>query len=328
MLAWAGIFLCCILIVIYFMGPKVNTDTTIRPIALPSDLDEYLKESEAAFTDIVPGTEKTIIWAGEAGVRTPLAVIYLHGFSATRQETNPLSDIVAKEFRANLFYTRFTGHGRTNEALREGSVNAWINDIHEAMEIGRRLGEKIILIGLSTGATAATWLATQSMAEDVASFILISPNFGLADKRSKFLTLPWAGPLAEGIFGPEYGWAAHNALHHKYWTHRFPTRALLPMLALVKLATSQDLHKITKPLLIIFSPEDKVVDVRAIPKIYRRIGSVQKQLVAYSARNIPNSHVLAGNILAPDSTQPIADTIIQYLKSVMPAETESTSDRS
>jgi esterase/lipase len=316
MLAWAGIVLCCILIVIFFMGPRVETDTTIHPITLPANLDQYLERSEAAFTDIVPGTEKTIIWAGEPGVKTPLAVIYLHGFSATRQETAPLSDTVATELGANLFYTRFTGHGRTNDAMREGSVNAWINDLYEAMEIGRRIGDRIVLIGLSTGATAATWLATQSMSEDVAAFILISANFGLTDRRSMILTWPWGGPLAERILGPEYGWEPHNMLHHKYWSHRFPTKALLPMLALVKLTTSQKLEAITKPLLVIYSPEDKVVQVEAIEKNYRRIGSKQKQRITYSDARIPNGHVLAGDILAAESTRPLAGMIVDFVRKV------------
>ncbi len=316
MLVWAGIVLCSILIVIFVMGPKVEADTTIHPLTLPSDLDEYLKKSESAFTDIVPGTEKTIIWAGQPGVKTALAVIYLHGFSASRQETAPLSDKVATELKANLFYTRFTGHGRTNEAMRNGSVNAWINDLHEAMEIGRKLGEKIILIGLSTGATAATWLATQPMAEDVAAFILISPNFGLADKRSIILTRPWGGPLAERLLGPEYGWDSHNKLHHKYWTHRFPTKALLPMLAMVKLATSQDLNTIRKPLLIIYSPRDQVIDVKEIEKTYAKIGSERKELRAYSDDKSPNNHVLAGDILAAESTGCIANIIVDFVKSI------------
>ncbi|MDD4273595.1 MAG: hypothetical protein PHG14_07705 [Desulfobacter postgatei] len=38
--------------------------------------------------------------------------VYIHGFSATRKETAPLSDLVAKTLNANLFYTRLSGHGR------------------------------------------------------------------------------------------------------------------------------------------------------------------------------------------------------------------------
>lgn len=67
-----------------------------------------------------------------------LNLVYLHGISATRQETAALAEIVAKRLEANLFYTRLTGHGRTGEALLDGSVRAWFNDTVEAFDIGQR----------------------------------------------------------------------------------------------------------------------------------------------------------------------------------------------
>ena len=79
-----------LLIIIFLAGPRVAVDTELAPISLPVDLDSYLAASEAQFSDIVPNTEKTIIWASEPGQKTDIAVVYLHGFSATRQETAPL----------------------------------------------------------------------------------------------------------------------------------------------------------------------------------------------------------------------------------------------
>jgi hypothetical protein len=52
---------------------------------LPADLDGYLAAREGIIPGIVPGTEKRIVWAGQPGVRTPLAVVYIHGFSATSE---------------------------------------------------------------------------------------------------------------------------------------------------------------------------------------------------------------------------------------------------
>lgn len=66
-----------------------------QPESLPEDLDGWLAEQEQKFGDIVPGTEKQIFWAGEAGARTPLSIVYLHGFSATLGEIRPVPDRVA-----------------------------------------------------------------------------------------------------------------------------------------------------------------------------------------------------------------------------------------
>ena len=302
-----------LLLLIILAGPRIKIDTTLHPLILPEDLDAYLAEQEAAYKDLIPGTEKIIHWAEEPGRKTPFSIVYLHGFSATRQESAPLAERVAEAMGANLFYTRFTGHGRTGEAMLECSVNAYVNDIAEAMAIGRRIGERVVVIGLSTGATAATWLAVQPMGQQVAAFILISPNYALADKRSVLLTLPWGGRIGELVNGPEYSWKPQNLLHSKYWTHRFPTRALLPMIGFVRLTHSLPLETIRQPLLIIYSPSDRVIDPNAIPATFRRIGSADKLLVPITDTEAPERHVLAGDILAPNCTATIETIILDFL---------------
>ena len=63
--------------------------------------------------------------------------------------------------------------------MAEGSVNAWINDYAEAIAIGRAIGDKVVVIGTSTGASLATWAASQpDLRDDVATIIAISPNMG------------------------------------------------------------------------------------------------------------------------------------------------------
>lgn len=312
LMTWLGILIIgCV--VIFLAGPRVKIDTRLRSISLPQNLDQHLTESEAKFKDIVPGAEKTIIWAGNVGAQTPLSIIYFHGFSATRQETAPLSEIVAKRLGANLFYTRFTGHGRNSNAMMEGNVNAWLNDAYEAIEIGRRIGKKVIVIGVSTGGTTATWLATTKMAEYISAVVLLSPNFAPADPKSRFLLWPWGGHMAEFIIGPEYSWEPSNEGHGKYWTHRYPTRALLPMMGLVNLVDSLDMSSIKAPVLAIYSPTDQVVSARKIETMVTKIGSAQKRLIPYAESENPIQHVIAGDILSPGSTKAIAEMIIEFI---------------
>ncbi|OQX09542.1 MAG: hypothetical protein BWK76_22050, partial [Desulfobulbaceae bacterium A2] len=253
-----------VLLVIFFSGPRVEVKTTLRPLALPQDLDQYLAQSEAAVGGIVPGTEKRIDWAKGPGVQTALAVVYLHGFSASRQDTAPLAALIAEHLQANLFSTRLTGHGGGSRAMLDGSVNAWVNDVHEAVEIGKRLGQQVVLVGSSTGAALATWQAAQAASPDIAALVLLSPNFGLADRRTVLLTWPWGAQLAELLAGKTRHLQPVNEAFARYWTTSYPVRALLPMMGVVRLARSLDLRQVTTPTLVIYSPGDKVLDTRAI----------------------------------------------------------------
>lgn len=297
----------------FLAGPRVQITGGPPDVDLPPDIEAYIEKTEARFEDLIPGTEKTIIWAGEKGVKTPLSIIYLHGFSSSRQETAPLSDYVAKELNANLFYTRFTGHGRGGHAMLDGSIKAWLKDSVEALKIGQRLGEKVVVMGVSTGGTAATWLAAQPFSKKVAAFVLISPNFGPADPKATLLLWPWGENIAEFIVGPEYSWEAQNKLHEKFWTHRYPTRALLPMMGLVNLTLSQDLSDISQPVLMIYSPEDTIVNPSKMTKTFEKFSSKNKQSIVYLKAKDPSQHILAGDILSPGSTKELADIIVKFV---------------
>lgn len=117
--------------------------------ALPADLDNYLAAREATVGGIVPGTEKRILWAGAKGVRTAWAVVYLHGFSATSEEIRPVPDVVAKGLGANLYFARFAGHGLGPDRFAGPSVNDWMIDVAEALAIGKRIGERVLVIATS-----------------------------------------------------------------------------------------------------------------------------------------------------------------------------------
>ncbi|WP_394235152.1 alpha/beta hydrolase [Pseudomonas anguilliseptica] len=305
-----------LLAVAFSLGPVPTVDTQLTPIQLPADLDRYLAETEARYPDITPGAEKTIVWAHPDQRQTDLAIIYLHGYSATRQETAPLSNQLAKQLGANLFYTRLNGHGRSSAAMAEASVHDWLQDSQEALQIGQRLGKQVLVIGTSTGATLATWLALQGDNPQVLAYIMVSPNFAPKDPAATVLTWPWATHFVPLLLGPEHQWQPRNAEQARFWTHRYPVQALLPMMALVKYVREQPLEQISTPVLTIYSADDQVVSPDEIKAAFTRFGSAHKQLIALEDTQDPSHHVLAGDILSPRDTARVSLAIMQFLKAL------------
>lgn len=306
-----------ILVIVFLAGPRPEVDLQFRPLQIFGDLDHYLAQSEARFEDLKPGTEKVIIWSDSLSKEaTPYSIVYLHGFSATRQETRPLCDSLASGLGANLFYTRLAGHGRSNEAMGEASINDWLHDAMEALEIGRRLGEKVVVVGTSTGATLATWLASQPRAEDLHAMVMLSPNFRPKDPLSDLLLWPWGEALSKMVVGEEYSWTPSNELQAQYWTSTYPSIALIEMMSLVDLVEQIDKSTIQVPTLVVYSPLDNVVSVEAIQDEFEKFGALDKQIVSLEETSGSSHHVLAGEIMAPESTGHVTEIIRGFLRSI------------
>src|SRR5262245_58916866 len=252
-----------LLVLAFALGPRVAVDTTVTfdPKVIGPDPAAYLARREAEVKDIRPGLQKEIVWAEPATrAKTPVAIVYVHGFSASKGEVRPLPDRVAAALHANLFYTRLTGHGEDGGAMAKGSINAWVNDYAEAVTMGRAIGERVVVIGTSTGGSLATWAATQpALSWDVAAIVMISPNYGLQAAGSGLLSLPWGGQLAELLIGKERSFEPVNELNATLWTWRYPTSALLPLAGLTELAAATPVEQARIPALFIFCDRDKVV---------------------------------------------------------------------
>lgn len=297
-------------------GPATPTPRTAPPQDI-AQLDAWLQSSEKTFADLKPGTAKGITWAGRAGERTPWSVVYLHGFSASRLETAPLPDTVAQALGANAFHTRLTGHGLESvDAMGQATVQDWMADTAEALQIGKMLGDKVLVVGVSTGATLAAWTALGPQAKEMAAMVFISPNFGPKDKRANLINGPWGRQIALALEGPVRGWTPDDAAEANAWTTRYATQAVFPMMALVKEVRESNLAAIQTPLLVLYSESDEVVDPQETKTAFARIGSSQKSLQAVDYSTSKSQHVLAGRIKAPTAVAPMADSIVQWVKSL------------
>jgi alpha-beta hydrolase superfamily lysophospholipase len=307
-----------VLALLWVLAPVEPVDRQIdfSEEGLDGDLDTWLMVSEQRFPDIRPGAAKRIQWAGATGARTPLAVVYIHGFSATAEEIRPVPDEVAAALGANLFYTRLAGHGRTGDAMAEPVAGDWIEDTAEAMAIGRRLGDRVLVIATSTGATLAAIAATDpALSQGMAGIVMVSPNFRIKNPAAALLDLPWARVWAPLVAGRTISFEPQNADHGRYWTTEYPSAAAFPLSALLREARAQDYSRATVPLLIFFSPDDQVIDPAAIPPVADAWGGpVRQEPRSMTAGDDPFSHVIAGDILSPGQTEAVIALTLDWAR--------------
>lgn len=263
-----------------------------------------------------PGCEKHVVWAGEPGVKTPVALLYIHGFSATGQELRPLPDLVAQGLAANLHFTRLTGHGQDGAAMGRATLADWLRDVAEALDIAATIGDQVIVMGCSTGCTLAT-LALVDGAQ-ARAMIYVSPNFGLRNKAVQWLIdLPGVRHWGKYVAGRRRDFAPINAAHTAYWTTSYPTDAVQPMADAVRAVRTADLSRITTPALFAFNQADQVVDPDKTRAVMARWGGPAQELVITPGPGDDvMGHVMAGDVFSPGQTAPLARRILAWLADV------------
>jgi alpha-beta hydrolase superfamily lysophospholipase len=281
-------------------------------VAKEPDLDAYLRRREAETANVRPDLAKTIAWNDPvARNKTPLALVYLHGFSASRRDITPVIETLAARLQANAFSTRLTAHGRTTPAgFASATAQDWLDDAREALAIGRRIGDRVVLIGISTGALLATMAALEDDSPDIAALVLLSPNFAVRDWRAKFISGPLGGLLARVIIGSDYSFQPDSAGHAEFWTTRYPSQAIVALMDLMNHARAIHLDTLRVPTLVIYTDKDTVVDVNVIKARFNEIRSSAKFLI-----DLPGAtrHELTGDALAPEMVAPVAERVVEFL---------------
>lgn len=314
----AGAFLALGLVVL--LGPRARVDSRLEvPLpALPSDLEAWLAAREAGVPDLRVDEGKEIVWFDPiTRARTPLTVVYLHGFSADRHELDPVPADVARALGANLFHTRLTGHGATPASLGAARAEDWLRDVAEAVAVGAAIGDRVILMGTSTGGTLALWAARQeAWGAPVAALVLVSPNLGPASPLADLLLWPWGNLLVRMVEGEERCFEPANPDQALHWTTCYPSRALLEMMALVHLVRTTDPASLPAPILVLLSPDDEVVSGEATRSFLGRGGGPPTRFVELEGSTDPARHVLAGDILSPGTNGAVIGAIVDFLAGI------------
>ena len=280
-----------------------------------NELDGWLAGREASVGGVRERCGKQIVWAGEPA-KTPLCIVYVHGFSATAAEVRPLPDMVAKALGANLYFTRLTGHGQDGAAMGRARLPDWEADVAEALQIGAALGDEVIVMGCSTGCTLLTTaLARGASAKGI---IHLSPNYGLRHRLAQLLlNLPavrsW-GPL---VAGRERSFDAVSDEHAALWTIKYDTQAVFTMGDAVRASLGSGIEAIQTPAYFAFNENDQVVSPKRTREVMARwAGPVALDILVQGPSDDKMGHVMAGDVFSPTQTAPVADRIIAWVNAL------------
>mgnify|MGYP003328151283 CR=1 FL=1 len=313
--AWVFMLLTT-LFALWALGPRPSFVESWNEPELPADLDGWLAEQEVGVPDLRDGDERGIVWADpDVRARTDLSLVYLHGFSADRHEVEPAISALGAELGANVFFARLSGHGRNGPAMAEATVEAWFSDAAEAVAVASRIGRRIVLIGTSTGGTLATWIAARPEVRDrLAAMILVSPNFQPKDRNSRIFLQPWGEQIASLVVGSERCWEPLSEAQQRHWTTCYPISAVTPMMALVERVRTMDLTAVTTPMLVLYSSADEVVDADETTARLATMTSASIRTSDVPSTTDPSHHVLAGDIVSPESTDDVRRLMADFLR--------------
>lgn len=308
-----------VLAAVWFLGTRAGRDTTVTfdATAIGSDPQAWLAAREAEAPGVIDELKKEIVWADPATrAKTPLAFVYVHGFSASKGEVRPLPDLVAAAFGANLFYTRLKGHGAEPAQMATASPQAWMNDFAEAMAIGRMIGDEVVVIATSTGGGLTTIASARpELMEKVRALVFLSPNFGPKAFGLGILTGPWGRQISDFFTGGERGFTPPNEMVERFWTERYPTVATLTMAVITEEAVATRVEDVKLPAIFFISEGDKTVKPEMTRQMAGRWGGPTEIFVVTTAED-PGQHVIAGDALSPGGTAPAVKRIVEWLSAL------------
>lgn len=289
-----------------------------------AELEAYLSQRESAF-DLKPGTEAQIVWnCGSSLQKTEYALVYLHGFRASHPEGNPVHKAIAEHFGCNLYLSRHYEHGidtkypllhLTEEKLRQSA--------HFAFEIGRRIGKKVILMGTSTGASLALYLAAKPDFQDhISSLVLYSPLVRFHGIKEQLLMHAASRKILSIIPGRRFIIKTESTTYaeDRIWNNCYALGGALALGAFIQSTMTNELfRKVRCPTFIGYyyknnRERDKVVSISGIKKLAQKL---RARTNSVSLMNFPGAqnHVICSSLVSK-SVSAVIDRTKIFLKNL------------
>lgn len=310
----------------YLLGPKMPKPefNSILPTQITEPLlaEEMILAGEAGITNIKKGNQSLLVWQNDSlKMRTDYCLLYLHGFSASPVEGNPVHINFAKKFGMNLYAPRLAEHGLiTEDALLNMTPDILWKSAKNALVLAHALGKKVVIMGTSTGGTLALSLAAE-FPDMVDGLVLFSPNIRIYDKSAVLLAKPWGLQIARAVLGGDYRVLEPDPETDPYWYNKYRVESIVYLQQLVESTmTTKVFAKVTQPVYVGYyykdeENQDNTVSTKAIEWMFEQLGTPNENKLLVSFPDA-GDHVICNN-LTSESWEDVQKSAIDFAERII-----------
>ncbi|EON79374.1 hypothetical protein ADIS_0176 [Lunatimonas lonarensis] len=319
--------LAVLIAIAYMVGPKESIRSLDGPYpSVPSDLnalESYIKAGEDSVIGLKPNNEARIVWANpDNKTKTPFSVLYVHGFGASQMEGDPVHQLLAAHFGANLFLARLPEHGidRPN-AFEYLTPEKLVAGVREAYAIASQLGDRVIVIGTSMGGALSLILASEQ--PDIHALLLFSPCIVEYGNKLDPLFQPWMKQLMKATMTNKEGVqeVPREGDKAKYWANRYHINAYTSLAIMLRSTMQTDrFAKVTQPLFLAYyykdeENQDNVVSVPAMLAMFDQVSTPENQRRKMAFPDAAD-HVIGSSITSGEWENVLTESI-RFLEDVV-----------
>lgn len=195
-----GVILLALLLYLTFR-PLSYHPPVFQPMKPETTFEPYLQEKLRLSRErgVRPGNEERLVRFAD---RTSLAILYIHGYGASRAEGELVVDRLAEALKANTYYMRLPGHGTNPDDQASARYTDYLDAVEEAYQHTRLLGDHVLIVGTSMGGLLATYLGSRH--PEIAGLMLASPFFDFDQWAAHLANEPGGMAIIEMINGSPY----------------------------------------------------------------------------------------------------------------------------
>jgi len=290
--------------------------------ASPTEVESIVAQAEEKVKGLRPTLAKGIVWANPSKkLPTDVVVVFIHGWSGSRLEISPLCEMIASKLGANCYFARLPGHGIEMMGYGQEEDVTCLGYAYEgvhALAIAEKLGKKILLVGISTGAALAAWLCCQPWSRNLCGCICISTNVWV--KPPALVRFAGRIPLLREfiMFLVRGGLTTRNKIlnkaHGELITSPYPTHLTPSIFDLSSALALADPRKFAVPLLAFHNPDDPTCCFKEADRFVSAVGN--SKMVTVTPLENEHKHIITGNALTPSTLPLFLDEIGTWCSSL------------